>query len=56
VIRQRGGEQAGAILHQELDHGQIVAAGGTMQWRPAIRILGIHIAAKLNEKSKEESD
>jgi len=24
-----------------------------MQWSPAIRVLGIHIAAKLNEESEE---
>lgn len=54
MIRQGGGEQAGAALHQKLDHVEIIAAGSAVQRRPAIRILRIDIAAKLHEESERD--
>ena len=39
VVGERGGEDAGPVLHQEANHGQVVARRSAVQRGPTIRIL-----------------
>ena len=39
VVAEGGGEDAGAVLDQEADHGQVVTAGGAVKGRPPVRVL-----------------
>merc|ERR1719510_2326884 len=50
VVRQGGGEDAGPVLHQELHHGEVVAGGRTVEGSPAVRVLGVHVAAEGDEE------
>ena len=38
------------MLHQEPHHGQVVAGGGAVKRRPTVRVLAVHVAAKLHEE------
>ena len=38
------------MLHQEPHQGQVVAGGSAVKRRPTVRVLAVHVAAKLHEE------
>lgn len=50
MVAERRRENASAVLHQESDHGDVVAAGGAMERRPTVTVLRVHVATELHQE------
>ena len=37
LVAESGSENAGAVLHEEFHHGQVIARSSAVQWRPEIK-------------------
>ena len=55
VVAQGRGEDAGAVLHQEPDHRQVVAGRRAVKRSPTVRVRRVDVASELDQEPEDQS-
>ena len=55
MVAQGRGEDAGAVLHQEPDHRQVVAGRRAVKRSPTVRVRRVDVASELDQEPEDQS-